>query len=74
MEMKEVINWVGAVIVACIALSLVIVIYTLPLWWTWNYIVCNVFNVPHLTFWDTFFISLLIKMLLEPLPKYKGKE
>ena len=46
-----------------VVLTVWVLIFTSPFYWMWNCIISPKFNLPHLTFAETFFIILVMKWL-----------
>lgn len=75
MKMKQVINIItGAILGISLAISLALMaalIFTTPVWLIWNLVVVDVFNVPHLSFFDTLWIMLMIRFIIPSETKTK---
>ena len=54
-----------------IALSLVL---TFPAMWLWNYLMPMIFNLPKLTFWQTFGLQILIGCFAPHYSNYSDKK
>lgn len=75
MKMKEVINIItGAILGISLAISLALVaalIFAVPVWLIWNHVVVDVFSLPHLSFFDTLWIMLMIRFIIPSETKTK---
>jgi len=61
----------GAISAIGVAL-LVALLFAGPTWYIWNHIVAIKFELPQLTFWDTFWTMLMIRFIL-PTPTTNSK-
>jgi hypothetical protein len=61
--MKDLKTGFWAVFGIILVLTLWVLIFTSPFYWMWNCIISPKFNLPYLTFVETFFIILMMKWL-----------
>jgi len=75
MKMKEVINIItGAFLGISLAITMAFVaslIFSIPVWVIWNFVVVDVFNTPHLSFFDTLWIMVMIRLIIPSETKTK---
>lgn len=74
MKMKTVIN---ALLGMSVVISLTIIaalIFATPVWLIWNLVVVDVFNAPHLSFFDTLWIMLMIRFIIPSETKTKDSK
>ena len=75
MKMKEVINIItGAFLGISLAITMAFVaslIFSIPVWVIWNFVVVDVFNTPHLSFFDTLWIMGMIRLIIPSETKTK---
>lgn len=73
--MKEVINIItGAFLGISLAITMAFVaslIFSIPVWVIWNFVVVDVFNTPHLSFFDTLWIMVMIRLIIPSETKTK---
>lgn len=78
MKMKTVTNTLlGALLGVSLAISLAIIaalIFATPVWLIWNLVVVDVFNAPHLSFFDTLWIMLMIRFIIPSETKTKNSK
>jgi uncharacterized membrane protein YbhN (UPF0104 family) len=73
MKMKLVTNALLGVSLAILLALMAAMIFALPTWLIWNHIVADVFELPHLSFWQTFWIMLMIRFIIPAETKTKEK-
>jgi hypothetical protein len=75
MKMKEVINIItGAFLGISLAITMAFVaslIFSIPVWVIWNFVVVDVFNTPHLSFFDTLWVMVMIRLIIPSETKTK---
>ncbi len=72
--MNKVINLLMGIGVA-ISLALVAgFVFAAPTWLIWNNIVAQIFNLPYLSFWDTFWIMIMIRLVIPSETKVKKEK
>jgi len=73
--MKEVINIItGAFLGISLAITMAFVaslIFSIPVWVIWNFVVVDVFNTPHLSFFDTLWVMVMIRLIIPSETKTK---
>jgi hypothetical protein len=66
--MNETLKVVGTGIAALIGFVLVaigfVVIFTYPTMWLWNWLMPDTFGLPELTFWQTFGLLILARLII----------
>lgn len=75
MKMKQVINIItGAFLGISLAITMAFVaslIFSIPVWVIWNFVVVDVFNTPHLSFFDTLWVMVMIRLIIPSETKTK---
>ena len=71
--MKFITATLFAMILAFVAVSLFILVFTFPAMWLWNALIPNLFNGPILTFWQTFGLLILSRMFISSGSKINSK-
>jgi hypothetical protein len=61
---KTIATGIGAFIGIMGMAIVLIAIFTYPTMWLWNYLMPNIFNLPELTFWQTFGLMILARLIL----------
>ncbi len=78
MKMKEVINIItGAFLGISLAITMAFVaslIFSIPVWVIWNFVVVDVFNTPHLSFFDTLWVMVMIRLIIPSETKTKERK
>lgn len=73
--MKEVINIItGAFLGISLAITMAFVaslIFSIPVWVIWNFVVVDAFNTPHLSFFDTLWVMVMIRLIIPSETKTK---
>lgn len=73
--MKQVINIItGAFLGISLAITMAFVaslIFSIPVWVIWNFVVVDVFNTPHLSFFDTLWVMVMIRLIIPSETKTK---
>lgn len=76
--MKEVINIItGAFLGISLAITMAFVaslIFSIPVWVIWNFVVVDVFNTPHLSFFDTLWVMVMIRLIIPSETKTKERK
>lgn len=71
--MKTVATAIGALLGVFLVAIGFIAIFTYPTMWIWNALVPNLFGLPELTFWQTFGLMVLIRLLIPTSTKIKSE-
>lgn len=54
----------GSVVTAAWTILLIGSLFAFPILWIWNYVMPVVFGLPELTFWQAFWGSIMVRLVL----------
>lgn len=63
--MDKVIDWVSTMLVAFTFIWIVVFIYSIPLYFMWNWLVPDIFNLPTITFLQAIGLNVLFSIMFK---------
>ncbi|MEM3374254.1 MAG: hypothetical protein QW757_06020 [Candidatus Woesearchaeota archaeon] len=66
MQIKFIPNTFGVLLITAFFILLGALLYALPVWLIWNYLMPRLFGLPRLTIIDAFLLNLLAGILFRP--------
>lgn len=72
--MKNFTSIIGLAISAIAIASMLIFIFTFPVMWLWNALIPSIFNGPYLTFWQTFGLMIMVRLIIPSTENQKKSE
>ena len=60
---------VGVIMTICI----LVILYSLPIMWLWNWLMPKIFNLPEINLWQSIGLNLLCQILLKQSTTVKNK-
>lgn len=72
--MKKFTSIIGLAVSAIAIASMLIFIFTFPVMWLWNTLIPSIFNGPYLTFWQTFGLMIMVRLIIPSTENQKKSE
>lgn len=64
--MDKIIDWISTMLVVFTFVWIIVFIYSIPLYFMWNWLVPDIFNLPTITFLQAIGLNILFNILFRP--------
>lgn len=64
--MDKITDWISTMLVAFTFIWIIVFIYSIPLYFMWNWLVPDIFNLPTITFLQSIGLNILFNILFRP--------
>lgn len=64
--MDKITDWISTMLVAFTFIWIIVFIYSIPLYFMWNWLVPDIFNLPTITFLQAIGLNILFNILFRP--------
>lgn len=71
---KKVITYVGAAVVSIVLIAGLGLLFGYGIMWMWNYVCPELFGLPRITFWQAFWLYVLVQFLFTRGSSSKGSD
>jgi len=64
--MDKIVDWISTMLVVFTFVWIIVFIYSIPLYFMWNWLVPDIFNLPTITFLQAIGLNILFNILFRP--------